>query len=72
MSKDVKDMISEVQYKLSAIVSTIVYSTTYDDERKEQLYDEIMTNVVFDLDRTCDVIDKVTTLLTEESNDDDK
>lgn len=69
MSKDVKDMISAVQYKLSAIVSTIVYATTYDDDRKEQIYDEIMTNVVFDLDRTCDVIDKVTTLLREESND---
>jgi len=69
MSKDVKDMISEAQYKLSEIVSTVVYATTYDDERKEQIYDEIMTNVVFDLDRTCDVIDKVTTLLTEESND---
>ena len=35
MSEDVKDMIAEAQYKLSAIVSTIVYSTTYDDERKE-------------------------------------
>ena len=64
MSKDVKDIFSEKQHMLSTIVCTIVDSTTYDDERKEQIYDEIMKNVVFDLDRTCDVIHKLTTLLT--------
>ena len=69
MSKDAKDIISEAQHKLSVIVCIIVDSTTYDDDRKEQIYDEIMENVAFDFDRTCDVIDKVTTLLTEESND---
>jgi len=64
VSKGVKDIFSEKQHMLSAIVCTIVDSTTYDDERKEQIYDEIMKNVVFDLDRTCDVIHKLTTLLT--------
>lgn len=66
MSNGVKDIFSEMQHKLSAIVCIIVDSTTYDDERKEQIYDEIMTNVVFDLDRTCDAIDKLTTLLKNE------
>ena len=55
--------------QLEVLVALIVDATTYDDEHKEYLYDQIMESLAGDFGRTMDVIDSATTLLTEESND---